>query len=266
VTLGIAEIRGDVDYGVIGSAALSGTVWHDHDADGIIDVGEPGIPNAVVQVTWQGPGGPITFDVTTDLSGAWSLVNLPPGEYTVVIDMTTVPSDFVATTPERVNVTLPPLGDERVDHGVVGSATIGSTVWIDTNGNGLVDQGEQGIEGVLVELIDTTGAVIRTTATTSDGAYEFEDLIPGTYTVRLVQGTIPSSLAQTYSKTPVLDLTTTQPVAEGQAILDVNFGFQEQTLPVTGADLARLGIIAILLISVGITLRLAGYRSREDDA
>ena len=64
----------------------------------------------------------------------------------------------------------------------------------------------------------------------------------------------------------MLDLTTTQPVAEGQAILDVNFGFQEQTLPVTGADLARLGIIAILLISVGITLRLAGYRPREDDA
>ena len=105
--------------------------------------------------------------------------------------MATVPSDFVATTPESVNVTLPPLGDERVDHGVVGSATIGSTVWIDTNGNGIVDPGEQGIEGVLVELIDTTGAVIRTTATTSDGAYEFEDLIPGTYTVRLVQGTIP---------------------------------------------------------------------------
>ncbi len=266
VMLGVAETRGDVDYGIVGSAALSGTVWHDHDADGIIDVGEPGIPNAVVHVTWQGPDGPITFDVTTDLSGAWSLVNLPPGEYTVVIDMATVPSDFVATTPESVNVTLPPLGDERVDHGVVGSATIGSTVWIDTNGNGIVDPGEQGIEGVLVELIDTTGAVIRTTATTSDGAYEFGDLIPGTYTVRLVETTISSSLAQTYSKTPVLDLTTTQPVAEGQAILDVNFGFQEQTLPVTGADLARLGIIAILLISVGITLRLAGYRPREDEA
>lgn len=95
---------------------------------------------------------------------------------------------------------------------------------------------------------------------------EFEDLIPATYTVRLVQGTIPSSLAQTYSKTPVLDLTTTQSVAEGQAALDVNFGFQERTLPVAGADLARLGTIAILLISVGIALRLSGYRPREDEA
>ena len=249
VTLDVSETRDDVDYGVVGSASLSGTVWHDHNADGIIDAGEAGIPNAVVHVTWHGPDGPVVFDVTTDATGAWSLENLPAGDYTAEVDMATVPADFVATTPESVDVTLPPFGSETVDHGVVGPATIGSIVWVDTNGNGVVDGGESGIEGVLVELTDADGTVIATEATTSTGAYEFTDLVPGTYTVRLVDGTISSDLRQTYSKTGVLDLTATETVGEGQSTLDVNFGFQEQTLPVTGADLARLLLIALLLIT-----------------
>ena len=41
----------------------------------------------------------------------------------------------------------------------------------------------------------------------------------------------------------------------GQATLDVNFGFQEQTLPVTGADLVRLLLIALLLIAGGSVVR-----------
>jgi hypothetical protein len=255
----------DVDFGVVGSASLSGTVWHDVSADGVIDAGEAGVPDVVVHVTWHGPNGPITFDVTTDASGDWSLENLPPGEYTAEIDMATVPSEYVATTPESVNVTLLPVGSGTVDHGVVGSATIGSTVWVDRNGNDTVDAGERGVEGVLVDLIDSTGAVVRTTATSSTGAYEFDDLVPGSYTVRLEQGSIPPDLEQTYAKSGPLDLTTTETVAEGQSTLDVNFGFQERALPVTGADLARLVLMAFVLIVGGIVLRLIPKRRRDED-
>jgi len=265
VDLRVAEDRIDVDFGVVGSASLSGTVWHDENADGVMDPGEEGIPNAVVHVTWNGPDGPIMFDVVTDATGNWSSDNLPAGEYAAVIDMTTVPLDYVPTTPETVNVTLPPLGHESVEHGVAGSAVLGSTVWVDTNGNGLLDPGETGIDGVLIELVDALGNAIDTTATTNGGEYRFTDLIPGTYTVRLVEGTIPSNLEQTYSKTGPLNLETTQSVGEGQTIMDVNFGFQDRSLPVTGADLGRFLLFGLLLIAVGTILRSAIRRREEGE-
>ncbi len=170
--------------------------------------------------------------------------------------MATVPPDYVPTTPETVNVTLPPFGNESVDHGVVGSAVLGSTVWVDENGNGLRDPGEAGVDGVLVELVDQSGVLVATTATTNGGEYRFADLLPGTYTVRLVAGTIPSNLEQTYSKTGSLNLETTQSIGEGQTIMDVNFGFRERQLPVTGADLARLALLGFLLLAIGALLRL----------
>jgi hypothetical protein len=265
VALGVAEDRTDVDFGVVGSAALSGVVWHDHNGDGAVDPGEAGVPNVTVHVTWAGPNGPITIDVVTDAAGNWALENLPAGEYTAVIDMATVPPDYVATTAETVDVTLPPFGHETVDHGVVGSAVLGSTVWVDKNGNGVLDPGEAGIDGVLVELVDPSGNVVATTATTNGGEYLFTDLVPGTYTVRLVAGTIPSNLEQTYSKIGPLNLETTQSIGEGQTIMDVNFGFQERSLPVTGADLGRFFLLGLLLVAAGAMLRWTARERRESE-
>ena len=263
VSLGVGEARDDVDYGVVGSASLSGTVWHDRNGDGVIDSGEAGVPNATVHVTWTGPNGPITIDVATGSSGTWALQNLPAGEYTTVIDMTTVPAGYVATTPESVDVTLPPFGHETANHGIVAPATLGSEVWIDENGNGIFDPGEHGIAGVIVTLLDPTGILIAPTTTSSTGGYEFAGLVPGTYTVRLVESTIPSNLVQTYSKTGVLNLSTTVTVVENQAILDLNFGFQEHELPITGADLARFALLGLLLVAIGGLLQLFTRRREQ---
>ena len=63
------------------------------------------------------------------------------------------------------------------------------------------------------------------TATMFGGAYLFEDLAPGIYTVRLVEGTIPADRRQMYSKAGSLDLTATQSIVEGENALDVNSGF-----------------------------------------
>lgn len=59
--------------------------------------------------------------------------------------------------------------------------TIGDTLYNDANGNGLQDEGEAGIPGVLVNLLDSNGQTVRdingspiTTVTGADGAYSFE--------------------------------------------------------------------------------------------
>ena len=58
-------------------------------------------------------------------------------------------------------------------------ASLGDFVWYDTNENGLQDDGEEGVEGVLVTLYDGDGNAIATTNTDSTGFYQFFSLVPG---------------------------------------------------------------------------------------
>lgn len=76
---------------------------------------------------------------------------------------------------------------------------LGNLVWKDTNNNGRVDVGEPGIPGVNLELRDETGAVIATTATNASGGYEFGDLRPGSFVVRIPDAAtqIPGCISST---------------------------------------------------------------------
>ena len=48
-------------------------------------------------------------------------------------------------------------------------------------------------------------------------------------------------------------------------MLDVNFGFQEAELPVTGANLGNIGFIGAVLAFVGIAMLAATVRRRDDE-
>jgi uncharacterized repeat protein (TIGR01451 family) len=83
-------------------------------------------------------------------------------------------------------------------------ATLGDFIWLDANGNGIQDEGEDGVEGVEVQLyqvIEGEGMVTAQTQTTgvgggvttgqtqttdANGFYSFADLEPGTYYVVFV--------------------------------------------------------------------------------
>ena len=93
VTLSNGDDVRDVDFGVVGDASITGTVFIDLDTDGVPDAGEAGIPNVTVEVTWDGPDGPVVLTVTTDSNGDWSIDDIPAGDYTVtVIDATRCPT------------------------------------------------------------------------------------------------------------------------------------------------------------------------------
>ncbi|MBK8737150.1 MAG: hypothetical protein IPL98_15075 [Saprospiraceae bacterium] len=60
--------------------------------------------------------------------------------------------------------------DQTIDAGIYRPATIGDYVWRDTDGDGIQDPTELGINGVTVLLKDaTTLAVLQTTVTTNGG-------------------------------------------------------------------------------------------------
>ncbi|QDV44265.1 Serine-aspartate repeat-containing protein D precursor [Stieleria neptunia] len=68
-----------------------------------------------------------------------------------------------------------------------GDVSLGDFVWEDLNADGIQDPGEPGIGGVTVYLKDASGTIIDDTTTGLNGAYLFDDLPPGTYSVQFVQ-------------------------------------------------------------------------------
>ena len=202
-----------------GNGTIGDTVFDDANKDGLQTEGEAGVPNVVVNLLdadgnpVEGPDGqPRT--TTTDDSGKYSFGELPNGDYTV---------EFVA--PDGKTFSPAGAGDDRaldsdpnaegvtpvvtlsddapttdtVDAGLVdddgttpqpGNGSIGDTVWEDTNKDGIQDEGEPGVAGVTVNLLDSEGSPYTDengdpiTATTDEtGKYLFEKLPEGSYFV-----------------------------------------------------------------------------------
>ena len=63
--------------------------------------------------------------------------------------------------------------------------SLGDYIWHDSNVDGIQDDDELGIEGVIVELLDSTMNYLDTTVSDDNGIYLFSNLPPGTYNVKI---------------------------------------------------------------------------------
>jgi len=117
--------------------------------------------------------------------------------------------------------------------------SIGDKVWKDNNCNGIQDSGEPGICGVTVQLKNSAGSVVGTATTNSNGAYVFNGLAAGNYTVvfpAVLSGAVLTAQAvgsnrdtdsnpnQSTGVTPVIAL------ASGQNITNVDAGYCVNTM------------------------------------
>ncbi|MFC7431822.1 MULTISPECIES: SdrD B-like domain-containing protein [unclassified Agrococcus] len=255
------EARDDVDFPVRGTQSIEGVVWLDEDGDGVRDADEPGIPGVTVEATWDGPLGPITLVVVTDADGAYTLPNVPAGDWTVRVDLDTVPPHLVGSTPGTVDVSVPIDGVGSVEHGLVPTGEIGDLVFHDEDRDGVRDAGEAGIGGVTVRLVDADGDVVAETVTAADGSYLFEDVAPGAYVVRIDLSTVPSGYVLTQGEAEIA-----VEVGPGQSVLTADFPLAAPVvapLPRTGGELALalLGVTLLLLLA-GAALVLAARRRR----
>ena len=198
-----------VDFGIWMPSSIGDTVWFDDNSNGIQDVNETGVAN--VRVNLLNANLAIIGTTPTDVNGNYSFGNLTPGTYTVEFVKTTLPAGFVFTlTGVGVNTTdsnadratgrtspyVLAAGENNltVDAGIYSpKASLGDTAWLDANDNGIQDANEVGVEGVRVNLLNASGAVIKTTTTDANGNYRFDTLTPGvTYSVEFVASTLPT--------------------------------------------------------------------------
>jgi YVTN family beta-propeller protein len=221
------------------NASIGDLIWSDKDGDGLYELlgndglpgtadDEPGLSNVTVNLTGAGQDGVFGTgdDVTypaqvTAGNGSYDFTNLPPGNFRVDVNDSSLPSASILTTGnDPLTVTLTTSQDyNNADFGYQSQGSIGDLVWYDQDGDGVRDAGEPGLSGVTVRLSLSNGSTITTTTTIS-GVYTFSVLPPGAYTVTVESGSLPAGLNLTTGNQPLL-----VNLAAGQAYTMADFGY-----------------------------------------
>ena len=193
----------------IPNATLGDRVWLDTNANGVQDAGELGLAGVTVQL--KDGTGTVVQTMTTDANGNYGFT-VAPGTYSVAV---VAPAGYIVsgqnqggdpTADSDINaagqsapVTLAAgQNNPNVDAGLYQFAQLGDRVWYDTNGNGQQDNGEGGVQGVKVTLLDANGVAVGSPLTTdASGNYLFTDLKPGTYSVQFDKTTLPAGYSFT---------------------------------------------------------------------
>ncbi len=150
-------------------------------------VGRP-VPGARVRL------GP--YSVDSDVRGAYVFAHVPRGDFELSLDPDLLPADYAWDGRAR-RVMVRPSSRIITDLVVAPLNAIHGRVYVDRDGNGRFDAGE-GVTGAVLALGD------RVTATGSDGAYDFYNVMPGRHVVRLDLTRLPAPFE--FADTPALDV------------------------------------------------------------
>lgn len=186
-------------------AGAGGLVWLDENRNGIHDSGEPGM--ADVNITVYDAQGELLGNTQSEVDGRYAIelpedginviveFELPEGyaftqkyagtdgSVSSAVDPATGQTDpiFVEGRVDNIHAGLmllavaepEPLSDEPARAAITGRA------WLDENANGLQDDGEPGLAGVQVQLLDTNGDALDEKFTGEDGEYILDDIVTG---------------------------------------------------------------------------------------
>ncbi len=187
-------------------ATLGDYLWFDANHNGSQDNGESGVADMKVSLHENSCASAEIASTKTDATGLYLFGNLTPGKtYFVKFtrpDSMVFTQSFVGSNPAIDSNADPQTGCSNgvvlgsgeqnltIDAGVyLPWASIGDFVWHDLNRNGLQDNGEKGVAGVSVALLNSTGTTVATTTTNAQGLYQFDSLVPGDYSISF---TLPS--------------------------------------------------------------------------
>ena len=215
VTLGSGENIAGKDFGNMLNSQLGsicGMKFNDLNGNGIRDKDEPGIPDWTILI-----GGTADFTVQTDKNGEFCLTNLKPGTYKIGEQMR---QGWIQTAPSEHYFTIELEAGQQITKLEFGNlldpqtGSICGMKFNDANGNGIMDNGEQGIPDWTINL---TGTVTQTMQTDKSGNYCFTKLPAGTYTI--AEGsrsgwfqTAPASNTYSFKLNP------------GESVVRMNFG------------------------------------------
>lgn len=194
--------------GAAQTATIGNFVWMDANRNGVQDAGEPGIAGVTVQL-WNGAMNDLLATTTTNANGNYSLSGptatalriralLPNAELRFspkdqgsndlvdsdvndsgpqlgFTDSFTLASNVVATTSIDIGMLMPLQAD------------LGNFVWSDFDLDGIQDDGEPGLAGVVVQLWNPERTeFLASTISSAQGFYALQTPGPGDYRVRVI--------------------------------------------------------------------------------
>jgi hypothetical protein len=191
------------------TVSVGNTVFIDINGNGINDGGDWGYDGATVRIYADNnddgiADGAALATQTTQSGGLYNFTGLAPGKYFVQIedvpywmfkavpnggdpDNNTDNDNNGLTQNTTINIikgatiTLSLGGEPQTNHnptydfGIFKTNGLGDMVFLDADADGIQDAGEAGIAGVTVNLRNTSGALLASTATDATGYYYFYD-------------------------------------------------------------------------------------------
>ena len=204
-------------------ASISGTVFHDDDRNGQIDGTEQGIESVTIHLSGTDIfGTSVNLLTTTDVNGFYSFSGLNPGTYAIEEEQ---PAGWLSSPLQKLGFILRTADtpqDTLINQGIIGTnngneaihtinlqggykgiaynfgedlGSIGDTVWVDNNVNGIQEIGEVGVEGITVRLYQSSNdSLIGTETTDALGAYLFDNLLANDYYAVFDVTSLPDSI------------------------------------------------------------------------
>ncbi|MES2469452.1 MAG: SdrD B-like domain-containing protein [Verrucomicrobiota bacterium] len=193
-------------------------VWHDFDADGTQDAGEPGISGVTVQL-WNSAKTSLLDSAVTNSTGNYTVTAAGAGNYRIRIVLPSLHQSFspknLAGGDDQKDSDINPSGADLGftdvftiapnvisttihDAGLISELPIGHTIGnyvFRSSADGT--QPGSGFNGVTVQLLNSAGGVLQTTVSAAmgplNGRYSF-DAPPGTYRLKFLSpgGYVPS--------------------------------------------------------------------------
>ncbi len=183
---------------------ISGTVWEDSDADGLIVDGEPVMAGRSVFLLDE--AGVLVRETETDLFGWYSFSNLPSARYIVSFDL---PPDIIITDYQAGGnsaldsevitgnstevIELAEANVDGINAGYYYPVSIGDFVWLDFDMNGIQSPDEPGVNNYVITLFDEDNNFIERVFSgigpdNRPGYYAFSGLKPDNYYLKMSNG------------------------------------------------------------------------------
>ena len=187
---GLEFINGNVVPVSPNSSIISGMKFNDLNGNGTRQLGDPGLSGFTIFLDANNNGvlNAGETSTTTDANGNYSFANLGPGTYRV---REVQQASFTQTTPNPAAITLTSSQIiSGVNFGNFRQISISGNKFQDTNGNGVRNPGEPGLQNFTIYIDANNNGVLntgeRSTTTDVNGNFSFANVGPGTYRLREV--------------------------------------------------------------------------------
>ena len=182
----------DMDFGFKRSGGnITGVLWYDGNGDSSFEI-EGTIANRSISL--KTCDGDLITSTVTNTEGAFGFDNVTAGDYYIIVENVDGyihalggDSDLTSTIESGSTNCFTVVNGSSEDFlfGSIPTSSIGDYIWFDENENGIQDESEQGLENVLINLLDNDGNTINSTQSDSNGSYSFDSVPAGIYSLSI---------------------------------------------------------------------------------